>query len=121
MSEILLVSLCAVLCGAEGWWDVEMYGKSKINYLRQYLDYNNGVPSDDTIRRFYRNINPSIFEKLFREWVETLAKKTDSKVIAIDGKSSRLSFDGDGNMLHMISANIRRNFSNNTIKIISSI
>ena len=104
VSEILLVTLCAVLCGAEGWCDVEMYGKSKINYLRQYLDYNNGVPSDDTIRRFYRNINPSIFEKLFREWVETLAKKTDSKVIAIDGKSSRHSFDGDGNMLHIISA-----------------
>ena len=102
--EILLVTLCAVLCGAEGWCDIEMYGKTKINSLRQYLDYNNGVPSDDTIRRFYRNINPSAFEKLFREWVETLAKKTDSKVIAIDGKSSRHSFDGDGNMLHMISA-----------------
>ena len=104
VSEILLVTLCAVLCGAEGWSDVEMYGKTKINYLRQYLDYNNGVPSDDTIRRFYRSINPSVFEELFREWVETLAKKTDSKVIAIDGKCSRHSFDGDGNMLHMVSA-----------------
>ena len=75
VSEILLVTLCAVLCGADGWCDVEMYGKSKINYLRQYLDYNNGVPSDDTIRRFYRKINPSAFEQLFREWVNGLAKK----------------------------------------------
>ena len=104
VSEILLVTLCAVICGAEGWRDVESYGKSKINHLRQYLDYNNGVPSDDTVRRFYRNIDPSAFEKLFREWVSNLAKKVDSKVIAIDGKSSRHSFDGDGNMLHMISA-----------------
>lgn len=104
MPEILLVTLCAVVCGAEGWADVENYGKSKINHLRSYLEYNNGVPSDDTIRRFYRSINPSEFEKLFREWVETLAKSTGSKVIAIDGKASRHSFDGDGNMLHMISA-----------------
>lgn len=104
ISEILLVTLCAVICGAEGWCDVENFGKAKITYLRQYLDYNNGVPSDDTIRRFYRHINPSEFERLFREWVENLAKKVDIKVIAIDGKCSRHSFDGEGNMLHMVSA-----------------
>ena len=104
VSEILLVTLCAVICGADGWTDVENYGKSKIDYLRAYLEYANGVPSDDTIRRFYRYVNPTEFEKLFREWVEHLAKKTDSMVIAIDGKSSRHSFDGEGNMLHMISA-----------------
>jgi predicted transposase YbfD/YdcC len=104
VSEILLVTLCAVICGANGWCDVENYGKSKIEHLRQYIDYNNGVPSDDTIRRFYRNINPSAFEQLFREWVSNLAKKVEARVIAIDGKSLRHSFDGDGNMLHMISA-----------------
>jgi predicted transposase YbfD/YdcC len=104
VAEILLVTLCAVICGADGWQDVENFGKSKINYLRCYLDYNNGVPSDDTIRRFYRNINPLEFEKLFREWVGTLAKGADIKVIAIDGKSSRHSFDGEGNMLHVVSA-----------------
>lgn len=104
VSEILLVTLCGVICGANGWCDIENYGKSKINHLRQYLDYNNGVPSDDTIRRFYRNIDPSAFEKLFREWVSNLVKKVEARVIAIDGKCSRHSFDGDGNMLHMISA-----------------
>ena len=104
VSEILLVTLCAVICGADGWADVENYGKSKIDYLREYLEYANGVPSDDTIRRFYRYVNPTEFEKLFREWVGHLAKRTGSMVIAIDGKSSRHSFDGDGNMLHMISA-----------------
>ncbi|MGK4455797.1 ISAs1 family transposase, partial [Klebsiella pneumoniae] len=65
---------------------------------------NNGVPSDDTIRRFYRNVDPAHFEQLFREWVSGLAKKVDAQVIAIDGKSSRHSFDKGGNMLHMISA-----------------
>lgn len=104
IEEILLLSLCACLCGAEGWQDVEDFGKLKISYLRQYLDYENGIPSDDTFRRFYRNIDPDEFEKLFRKWVDGIAKKADVKVIAIDGKSSRRSFDEDTKMLHVISA-----------------
>ncbi len=104
IAEILLLTLCAVICGACGWSDVESFGRLKLNYLRQYLDYRNGTPSDDTIRRFFRNLNPDVFAKLFREWVENLAKTIGAKVIAIDGKSLRHSFDGEGNMLHMISA-----------------
>lgn len=128
IEEILLLTLCAVICGAEGWQDIEDYGKAKLHLLRQYFDYNNGIPSDDTIRRFYRAIDPSAFEKMFKEWVQGLANITQTKVItigaeqsvtlpesspqdlgndqviAIDGKSSRRSFDGNGNMLHMVSA-----------------
>ena len=104
IEEILLLSLCACICGAEGWQDVEDFGKLKIQYLRQYLDYGNGIPSDDTFRRFYRNIDPDEFEKLFRKWMDGIAKKADVKVIAIDGKSSRRSFGEDTKMLHVISA-----------------
>lgn len=104
MSEILLVTLCAAICGADGWQDVEDYGKLKIDYLREYLPYKNGIPSDDTFRRFFRSINPESFQELFRDWVKSLKSTLNQKVIAIDGKSSRHSFDGDGNMLHMISA-----------------
>ena len=104
VEEILLLSLCASICGAEGWQDVEDFGKLKIQYLRQYLDYENGTPSDDTFRRFYRNIDPDEFGKLFRKWVDEIAKKVDVKVIAIDGKRLRHSFDEDTKMLHVISA-----------------
>ena len=104
VEEILFLSLCACICGAEGWQDVEDFGKLKIEYLREYLDFANGTPSDDTCRRFYRNIDPDEFEKLFRKWVERIAKKADIKVIAIDGKSLRRSFDEDTKMLHVISA-----------------
>mgnify|MGYP001616888246 CR=1 FL=1 len=104
VEEILLLSLCASVCGAEGWQDVEDFGRLKINYLKQYLDYANGTPSDDTCRRFYRNIDPDEFENLFRKWVDGIAKKVEVKVIAIDGKSLRHSFDGDTKMLHVISA-----------------
>ena len=80
VSEILLLTLCAVLCGADGWQDIEDYGKAKLDFLRQYFDDVNGIPSDDTVRRFYRSIDPSTFEKLFREWVQGLAKVTDTQV-----------------------------------------
>ncbi len=104
MSEILLVTLCAAICGAEGWQDVEDFGKLKIEHLKIYLPYKNGIPSDDTFRRFFRSIDPESFQNLFREWVKSLQPILTHKVIAIDGKSSRPSFDGEGNMLHMISA-----------------
>jgi hypothetical protein len=62
------------------------------------------IPSDDTIRRFFRSLNPDTFAALFREWVQNLARMVDVKVIAIDGKSSRHSFDENKDMLHTISA-----------------
>lgn len=68
MSEILLVTLCAAICGAEDWQDVEDFGKVKIDYLRQFLPYKNGIPSDDTYRRFFRTIDPKQFQELFRNF-----------------------------------------------------
>lgn len=104
MSEILLSTLCAAICGAEGWQDVEDFGKAKFDYLRQFLPFKNGIPSDDTYRRFFRALNPEQFQNLFREWVKRIQPEIEAEVIAIDGKSSRHSFDDDKKMLHMISA-----------------
>lgn len=105
MSEILLCTLSSAICGAEGWQDVEDFGKAKTDYLRQFLPYKNGIPSDDTFRRFYRALDPEHFQELFRAWIKSLhVKNIDGNVIAIDGKASRHSFDGDAKMLHMVSA-----------------
>lgn len=104
MSEILLVTLAAVICGAEGWQDVEDFGKSKSEELRQYLSFKNGIPSDDTFRRFFRGLNPKMFQELFRHWIRQLIPNFDTRIIAIDGKSSRHTFDDTTPMLHMISA-----------------
>ncbi len=84
VSELLLLTLCAVLCGADGWQDIEDYGKAKLAFLRNYFDYEHGIPSDDTLRRFYRSLNPTEFEKLFREWVQGLAKATSTKLVSIE-------------------------------------
>lgn len=104
MSEILLTTLAAAICGAEGWQDVEDFGELKLDYLRLALPYKNGIPSDDTFRRFFRSIDPNAFQDLFRDWVKSLQQTLENNVIAIDGKTSRRSADDDGKMLHMISA-----------------
>lgn len=104
MSEILLTALCAAICGAEGWQDVEDFGNAKIEYLRKFFPFRNGIPSDDTFRRFFRGLDPEKFQELFRVWVKSIQPKIEQSIIAIDGKSSRHSFDSDKEMLHMISA-----------------
>lgn len=103
VKEIFLVTLMAVICGAEGWIDVEFFGRSKIDFLRRYLSFANGIPSDDTLRRFFRRLNPQVFRERFMAWVKTLSLPEET-VIAIDGKTSRHSGDKDKSPLHMVSA-----------------
>jgi hypothetical protein len=64
MPEILLLTLCSVICGAESWIDIEDFGYAKLHFLRRYLPYENGIPSDDTFRRFFRAIDTQHFQQL---------------------------------------------------------
>jgi predicted transposase YbfD/YdcC len=104
MSEILLAALCAGICGAEGWQDVQDFGEAKLEYLRTILPYKNGIPSDDTFRRFFRALDPEQFKELFIEWAREIRPNIADNVVAIDGKTSRHSFDDETEMLHMVSA-----------------
>lgn len=105
MPEILLLTLCAVICGAESWDDIEMFGKSKLAFLRQYLPYEYGIPSDDTVRRFFRAIDTTQFQHLFVEWIRAwLSPEVAGKVVAIDGKTLRGSHDGGQSPIHLVSA-----------------
>ena len=105
MGEILFVTLCSLICGAESWIDVETFGHAKLAFLKQYLPFENGIPSDDTFRRFFRAIAPEKFQELFVEWVRVwLNSDVAEKVIAIDGKRLRGSYDGNQSAIHMVSA-----------------
>jgi predicted transposase YbfD/YdcC len=104
INEILLTTLLSIICGADSWNDIELFGKAKISYLRQFLPYANGVPSDDTFRRFFRRINPEEFRSRFVKWMKTFPLPANV-IIALDGKVSRHTFDGDEKAaLHMVSA-----------------
>jgi hypothetical protein len=65
MPEILLVSVCGVIAGCDGWCDIEQFAKQRVDFLRNYLPFLNGIPSDDTLRRFFRAIDPKQFQRLF--------------------------------------------------------
>jgi predicted transposase YbfD/YdcC len=106
-AEILFLVLSANISGAESWKDIEQFGKTHIAWLKQFFSYKNGIPSDDTLRRVFRALNPNIFQEKFRKWVADALPHFQENVFAIDGKTSRGSTDGEGDeerTIHMISA-----------------
>lgn len=104
VEEILLVTFCGMIAGCDSWNDLELFGKTKLDYLKRYLPYLNGTPSDDTLRRFFRALDPERFEACFMQWVQSFQVDVVDKVIALDGKTSRRSFEGNHRPLHLISA-----------------
>lgn len=104
VEEILLVTFCGMIAGCDSWDDLELFGEMKLEYLRKYLPYENGIPSDDTLRRFFRVLEPERFESCFIKWVKSFQLDLAEKIVAIDGKTSRRSFDGDNKPMHLVSA-----------------
>jgi len=104
VEEILLLTFCGIISGSDSWEDIEMYGEIKLEELKRYLPYKNGIPSDDTLRRFFRVLDPEVFEKSFVNWVESMQLNLSGQVVAIDGKTSRRSFDDEVKPMHLVSA-----------------
>jgi predicted transposase YbfD/YdcC len=102
--EILLVTLCGVIAGAEGFEDIEDYGESKLDLLRELLPFANGIPSDDTLRRFFRAVDPRAFAEVFVAFARDVFPEAAQRLIAIDGKTLRRSHDGTAKALHLVSA-----------------
>lgn len=93
LSDIIAIAVLAVIAGAEGWTDIETYGRSKQPWLEQFLDLPHGIPSHDTFARLFARIDPDVFQTCFEQWVQVLVKELQVKVMAIDGKTLRGSYD----------------------------
>jgi len=104
VDEILLVTLCGVIGGADSWEDIETFGESKLAVLRETLPFSHGAPSDDTLRRFYRAIDPKAFQSAFVAFVRALLPDAGEQLIAVDGKTLRGSRSSDTKALHLVSA-----------------
>jgi predicted transposase YbfD/YdcC len=91
--EILILAICGVICGADGWSDIELFGKNKKAWLKTFLKLPKGIPSHDTFGRVFAQIKPEEFQKRFIEWVQAIEELTSGQVIAIDGKKLRRSHD----------------------------
>lgn len=103
---IISIAICAVVCGAEGWVDIENFGKSKMVWLKTFLALPNGIPSHDTFGRVFSLIEPEEFQKSFQSWVQSIHELTEGQVVAIDGKQLRGSKDNflGKRAIYMVSA-----------------
>ena len=104
LSDILVLTILAVIGGAESWVDVEEFGINKKEWLEVFLKLPNGIPSHDTIGRLFSMLAPDGFEKCFLNWVKSLIKIEEGEIIAIDGKTLRRSHDGGKGPIHLVSA-----------------
>ncbi|GHO63060.1 H repeat-associated protein YdcC [Ktedonobacter sp. SOSP1-52] len=105
LRDIIILAICGVLCGAEGWVEIEEFGNAKKAFFTDLLDLPNGIPSHDTFGRVFALIDPKQFEASFIRWVQGISQ-TVNGVIAIDGKTLRRSHDqaGGKKALHLVSA-----------------
>lgn len=107
LQDILVLSVLAVLCGADGWEDIELFARIRFSWLKKFIKLRNGIPSHDTISRVFRVIRPDAFQEAFLAWVSGLDFGSDGlNVVAIDGKSLRRSHDKKTfkSMLHSVAA-----------------
>lgn len=104
--DVIVLALCAVMSGAEGWDDIEDWGREREEWLRRYLRLRNGIPGHDTIRRVFEALLPSELELRFEQWMNAVCPAVAGRVIAIDGKALRGSArSGRGlRALHQVSA-----------------
>jgi predicted transposase YbfD/YdcC len=91
--DILVISICATICGADGWEEFELFGQAKLDWFKSFLELPGGIPSDDTFRRVIGRIDPRQFQQCFLDWVRSVYELTQGQVVAIDGKQSRRSHD----------------------------
>lgn len=106
LSDMIVIAICAIICNADGWEDIELFGLCKERWFRTFLSLRHGIPSHDTFARVFARLAPAAFEACFMEWMAHLAKTSKGRLIAVDGKTLRRSFNTAANKaaLHMINA-----------------
>jgi predicted transposase YbfD/YdcC len=91
--DIMTIALCATICGANTWTDVERFGVAKQNWFAKFLELPGGIPSHDTFGRVFATLDTAEFDACLRNWLRLLHKSMKGQGIAIDGKTLRRSFD----------------------------
>jgi predicted transposase YbfD/YdcC len=104
--DILVIAICAVICGANDWQQIVTFGQQRRTWLQRFLALPNGIPSHDTFERVFECLNPRVFAAAFQRWMQALADTFGVKQIAIDGKTLRGSAAPAKGLgpLHIVSA-----------------
>ena len=104
LSDILFISLCAVICGCESFEDMEEFGNAKEEWFRQYLDLPNAIPSHDTFNRVYQLLNPLVFQECLIRWTQGVREKIPGEIVALDGKAQRRARNKNENLHYIVNA-----------------
>jgi predicted transposase YbfD/YdcC len=91
LGDVLFIAVCATICGANAFTAMEEFARSKIGWLKKFLELPNGIPSHDTFRNVFIALKPEAFTECFMSWVKVLKVPIKNKIVAIDGKTSRAS------------------------------
>jgi len=91
--DIMVITICAVICGADNWQEIQLFGEAKRRWFKTFLELANGIPSHDTFWRVFARIDPQQFQQSFVSWITSVSDVTKGQVIAIDGKTLRRSHD----------------------------
>lgn len=104
--DILVITICAAICGADDWAAIEQFGQAKQEWFATFLELPNGIPSHDTFWRVFRRLKPEQFQVCFMQWMAALQTLTEGEVVAVDGKRLRRSHDAAAGKaaIHMVSA-----------------
>ena len=102
--DLLIISLCALLCGAESFEDMELFGDTKEAWLRTFLELPHGIPSHDTFNRLFAALDPQRFLDAFMRWTQSLRRALGGEVVAMDGKALRRALNAGQSPKVIVSA-----------------
>jgi predicted transposase YbfD/YdcC len=104
--NIVTIAVCAIVAGADDFVSIAQWGRQKRQWLEQFLDLSNGIPSHDRFNAVLAALVPAEFERCLLNWITALHEVTDGQVVAIDGKTLRRSFDAASSKsaIHLVSA-----------------
>ena len=106
LTNIVVIAICAVICGADDFVAIARWGRTKRDWLAKFLDLSAGIPSHDRFNAVLALLRPAEFERCLLSWITALHEITGGQIVAIDGKTLRRSFDAASGKaaIHMVSA-----------------
>jgi len=102
--DIITIALCAVICGADSWEDIEEFGNTKREWFGIFLELPHGIPGHDTFARVFASMDQKEFQDAFFRWVGAVQETTKNRIVAVDGKTLRRSYEKGKSPLHLVSA-----------------